>query len=529
MFKPLRIIAVFAITHIFFAFLYTAQASQITSIQKTEKTFVDTQAGLEWMADEIINLERDEAIAHCNTLDYAGYQDWRLPTNNELSSFVKALDQSLVKPDYLGSFSGCLAGITSDGYIALTSEHVPFAEPINFIGHASVRCVRLSSTATATNVSFSTEETRLYELVNEYRFENGLSAIPLSSSLTSVAQIHVRDLQNYPPSGNCNLHSWSSNGTWSSCCYTSDHAQAQCMWDKPRELTNYPGNGYENSYGGSSGYQATADSALEGWKQSSGHNAVILNQDGWQNHSWNALGVGLYKGYAVLWFGEESDPADSIGSTPIAQFTISPNQGSVPLLVHLDATSSVANNGTIINYQWIFSDDTVLDEPNGLIDHTFMTEGEHKITLIITNDQGVTSMAEKVITVGNRNSNQGNVNNEVSIVDSEGEDSGGGCFIATAAYGSFLHPHVKVLREFRDEHLLTNEIGQALVAFYYQTSPPIADYIAQHDTLRTVTRWALTPLVYSVAYPDVFWLILCGFMVGMLYRKKFIQKQQPNV
>ena len=111
-------------------------------IQKTEKTFVDTQTGLEWIANEIINLERDEAIAHCEALNYAGHQDWRLSTNNELSSFIKALDQSSVRPEYLGSFSGCLAGITSDGYIALTSDHVPFAEPINFRGHASVRCVR---------------------------------------------------------------------------------------------------------------------------------------------------------------------------------------------------------------------------------------------------------------------------------------------------------------------------------------------------------------------------------------------------
>jgi hypothetical protein len=111
-------------------------------IKKTGQTFVDTQTGLEWIADGIINLERQEAIVYCNALDYDGHQDWRLPTNNELSSFIKALDQSSVRPDYLGSFLGCLAGVTSDGYIALTSDYVAFAEPINFRGHASVRCVR---------------------------------------------------------------------------------------------------------------------------------------------------------------------------------------------------------------------------------------------------------------------------------------------------------------------------------------------------------------------------------------------------
>jgi len=119
----------------------TSTSTGTGRIRKTGKTFVDTQTGLEWIADNITNKERDAAIAHCNALNYDGHQDWRLSTSNELSSFVTALNQSSVKPDYLGSSLRCLAGITTDGYIALTSKY-GIGEPVNFTGHASVRCVR---------------------------------------------------------------------------------------------------------------------------------------------------------------------------------------------------------------------------------------------------------------------------------------------------------------------------------------------------------------------------------------------------
>jgi YVTN family beta-propeller protein len=77
---------------------------------------------------------------------------------------------------------------------------------------------------------------------------------------------------------------------------------------------------------------------------------------------------------------------------------------------------------------------------------------------------------------------------------------GGGCFIATAAYGSALEPHVKVLRSFRDRYLLTNSAGRAFVETYYRHSPPIAEFISRHETLRGAARMVLTPLVYGIEY-----------------------------
>ena len=165
---------------------------------------------------------------------------------------------------------------------------------------------------TSFSQDLSEEEQKLYDLVMEYRSEKGLSEIPFSPSLTIVAQTHVKDLmENDPTSDECNLHSWSSNGNWTPCCYTDDHAEADKMWSKPSELTSYSGTGYEIAcyyWSSNPEVQMTAEQALEQWKNSSGHNAVMVNKSMWKNHDWQAIGVGIYGNYAVIWFGEEEDP-----------------------------------------------------------------------------------------------------------------------------------------------------------------------------------------------------------------------------
>jgi hypothetical protein len=71
------------------------------------------------------------------------------------------------------------------------------------------------------------------------------------------------------------------------------------------------------------------------------------------------------------------------------------------------------------------------------------------------------------------------------------------CFIATAAYGTALHEDIDVLRDFRDEYLMPNPVGQAVVKIYYTTSPPIADVIRENEGLRTAVRAGLVkPLVH---------------------------------
>lgn len=163
------------------------------------------------------------------------------------------------------------------------------------------------------SVTVSKEELKLYNKIMTYRKLRGLPKIPLSKSLTYVAQTHCLDLYKNKPhkEKQCNLHSWSTSDEWSSCCYTKNHKNASCMWNKPLELTNYKGDGYEISAGPSkiknADYPIDAKQALSGWKNSEGHNNVILNKKIWKDRKWEAIGVGIYKGYACVWFGSMPD------------------------------------------------------------------------------------------------------------------------------------------------------------------------------------------------------------------------------
>jgi uncharacterized protein YkwD len=145
------------------------------------------------------------------------------------------------------------------------------------------------------------EEAQLYNMVNQYRAQHNLPPVPLSKSLTLVANRHTRDLDE-------NIGKLTHG--WSNCPYDARNSNSYyCMWLAPKRFqTAYPGYGYENAYAVYGG-NATAAGALQGWINSSAHRHVILNQGIWQSHPWNAVGISIHKGYAVIWFGEEADPS----------------------------------------------------------------------------------------------------------------------------------------------------------------------------------------------------------------------------
>ena len=82
----------------------------------------------------------------------------------------------------------------------------------------------------------------------------------------------------------------------------------------------------------------------------------------------------------------------------------------------------------------------------------------------------------------------------------------GGCFIATAAYGTPTAEQIDVLREFRDVVLLESTAGSQFVALYYQLSPPVADFISGSSFLRTLVRELLVdPIVWVVEATEDIW------------------------
>jgi hypothetical protein len=101
---------------------------------------------------------------------------------------------------------------------------------------------------------------------------------------------------------------------------------------------------------------------------------------------------------------------------------------------------------------------------------------------------------------------------------SDGEDGKkNGCFIATAAYGSPLHPNLDILRDFRDRYLMYSKLGRKLIDLYYEYSPFAADFIAKHKVLRVAVRINLLPLVvfsYSMLH---FGPTITAFMLAFVF------------
>lgn len=103
------------------------------------------------------------------------------------------------------------------------------------------------------------------------------------------------------------------------------------------------------------------------------------------------------------------------------------------------------------------------------------------------------------------------------------------CFIATAAYGSSMHPHLDILRDFRDKYLMSSKVGRKFVELYYEYSPLAASFISKHKVLKVVVRIHLLPVVvfcYSMIHfgptitsAMIFFILMVQMFLIVRYRR----------
>ena len=210
----------------------------------------------------------------------------------------------------------------------------------------------------------------------------------------------------------------------------------------------------------------------------------------------NTTSTNGYSGY--IWAEIRGD------TTPtLAQLTGTPFGGyGLPSLVLFIATAELPDGQVGVAYEarleaclgaepytWAIMDGGLpdglgLDTDTGIISGTPTRAGVFDFTVIVTDTAQNTATAELSITI----------------------TPGGICFIATAAYGTDTAKEIDILREFRDEVLLPNSLGAEFVSLYYKTSPPIADFISQHEVLRTAVRVGfVNPIVKILNWSHDLW------------------------
>ncbi|MCX7992017.1 MAG: hypothetical protein N2999_08365, partial [Proteobacteria bacterium] len=105
----------------------------------------------------------------------------------------------------------------------------------------------------------------------------------------------------------------------------------------------------------------------------------------------------------------------------------------------------------------------------------------------------------------------------------DNESKNKSCFIATAVYGTPFHPHIDLLRDFRDRVLIRFDAGKAFVNIYYKYSPAIADIVGKSLILRFFCLLFILPLVYVIKFPLI--AVLAFVFASGFYLKGFILKR----
>ncbi|MBQ7328745.1 MAG: hypothetical protein IJX01_02420 [Oscillospiraceae bacterium] len=99
------------------------------------------------------------------------------------------------------------------------------------------------------------------------------------------------------------------------------------------------------------------------------------------------------------------------------------------------------------------------------------------------------------------------------IILKEQRKYGGGCYVATAVYGSYDCPQVWTLRRYRDDTLAKTWYGRAFIRTYYAVSPLFVKCFGQKQWFVKFWRSCLDRMVSklqakglaSTPYEDITW------------------------
>ena len=191
------------------------------------------------------------------------------------------------------------------------------------------------------------------------------------------------------------------------------------------------------------------------------------------------------------------DPVPSLSSTTASGRRVNAHSALV-----VPAMTSIAPMSTVVGGALFTLTVSGVNFENGA---TVRWNGADRATTFVSNTQLTASIpTSDLASVGTANVTVYNpvagttsaaLNFSIVAATLSGGKGGGGCFIATAAYGTPMMNEVRYLRAFRDQYLLNSDAGRWFVRQYYKFSPSFADYLRQHDDLRTLVRTALSPLV----------------------------------
>jgi hypothetical protein len=122
--------------------------------------------------------------------------------------------------------------------------------------------------------------------------------------------------------------------------------------------------------------------------------------------------------------------------------------------------------------------------------------------IIINSADDIDELEDKILSGGRSNAYndlamivETGITSTTSSASVSSSSDGGACFMAAAAYGSYDHPDVILLRKVRDRYLEKFELGRRFISAYYHYSLPLARFMKGHEILRYASRAALFPIV----------------------------------